>query len=62
MEIRLLLAEMGGPGRDAAIEDAARGLLYPFRPYFGIGFVDEAGVARSTDDAGELPGVPANVP
>lgn len=53
---------MGGPGRDAAIDDAARGLLYPFKPYFGIGCVEEAGVGRSMEDAGELPGVPANVP
>lgn len=49
---------MGGP-RDIA--EAARGFEYPFNPYFGIGFWEVFG-GRSIDDAGELPGVPANVP
>lgn len=51
------LEELRGGGR---LVDAALGLLYPFRPYFEPVCSSLCG-GKSTEDGGELPGVPGKV-
>jgi hypothetical protein len=51
------LADEGGGG---LLVDIARGLVYPFNPYLGVGFSLLFG-GRSMEEGGELPGVPAKV-
>ena len=52
-----LFEETGGGG---LLDEGVRCLVYPLSPYLGAGFSILWG-GKSTDDGGELPGVPAKV-